>query len=110
MSSKLTLAQLVQALRVDQRQRWHEHERVPAEAYFDYVPAFQADINYALELVYNEVLLREEQGETPQLEEYLRRFPQFATQLPPLFEVHRALETGQVLEVTPPNLAPEMPS
>jgi serine/threonine protein kinase len=48
--------------------------------------------------VYNEILLREERGETPRLEEYLQRFPQFAAQLKPLFEVHRALESGSLLD------------
>ena len=47
--------------------------------------------------VYTEVLLREANNESPQLNEYLRRFPHLAAQLTPLFEVHRALESDQLL-------------
>jgi serine/threonine-protein kinase len=43
-------------------------------------------------------MLREEHGEAPDLEEYLRRFPTLAEQLGPLFEVHHALESGQLLD------------
>src|SRR5262249_18572208 len=43
--------------------------------------------------------LREEQGETPHFEEYVARFPQFATELRLHFEVHSAL---QAVAVTSP--------
>ena len=33
----------------------------------------------------------------PRLEEYVRRFPQYRDQLAPLFEVHRALESDELL-------------
>jgi serine/threonine protein kinase len=49
-----------------------------------------------LELVYSEVMLRQEQGEPPQPEEYVRRFPQLAERLLPLFEVHWVLESEQL--------------
>jgi serine/threonine protein kinase len=42
------------------------------------------------------VVLRQEQGESPLLVEYLRRFPLWADQLKPLFEVHQALESGEL--------------
>jgi serine/threonine-protein kinase len=48
-------------------------------------------------MLYNEVLLREAAGESPKLDEYVRRFPQFSERLTPLFEVHRALESDQLL-------------
>src|SRR5262249_12957702 len=100
MPEKLNPAQLVEVLRDEQRQRWQGGERVLAEAYLQRHPTLQADVTLALKLVYQEVLLREERGEAPELAEYLERFPQFATQLTPLFEVHGALESDSLLQAT----------
>src|SRR5262249_44706200 len=44
-----------------------------------------------LDLIYNEIVLREERGDKPQLEEYVRRFPQHAEQLRWQFSVHEGL-------------------
>src|SRR5262249_41693064 len=44
-----------------------------------------------LDLIYSEVLLREERGECPRLEEYLQRFPQHAPSLQRQFDLHQAL-------------------
>src|SRR5262249_6058435 len=50
------------------------------------------DIELVLDLIYNEIVQRQRRGEHPQPDEYLRRFPQYATQLRVQFEVHSALE------------------
>ncbi|MBI3466206.1 MAG: serine/threonine protein kinase [Planctomycetes bacterium] len=80
-AEELTLAQLVEVLRVDQHERWERGDPQSAEAYFARYPALQSDKECAVDLVYSEFLLREERGESPQVEEYLRRFPQFAVPL-----------------------------
>jgi serine/threonine protein kinase len=67
---------------------------VLAEAYLDREPSLAADPERALEVVYNEVLLREGLGEAPRLEEYLGRFPPLADPLRRLFDVHEALGSG----------------
>jgi serine/threonine protein kinase len=85
--------QLVEALRLDQWDRWQEGEAIPAEAYLEHVPVLQADVDCAVELVYNEVVLRQRRGDMPRLEEYLQRFPQLAGPLRRLFEVHDLLES-----------------
>jgi serine/threonine-protein kinase len=110
MAEQPSPAQLVEELRRDQCERWQAGERVPAEAYLNSHPALQSDPSCALELVYQEVLLREERGEEPQLQEYLERFPQFAAQLRPLFVVHRALESSSWLESDPAETPPEVTS
>jgi serine/threonine-protein kinase len=102
MAEPLTPAQMVEVVRADRRRRWREGERVLAETYLERYPALLADINLAVELVYHEVLLREELGETFALEEYLQRFPQLTAQLEPLFEVHRALAPGGVFDTPAP--------
>jgi WD40 repeat protein len=98
MGENLSPAQLVEVLRGEQRDRWRGGDRVPAEAYLEPHPALLADPECALKVVYQEVLLREESGENPQLAEYLERFPQFAAQLKPLFAVHRALESDSLFD------------
>jgi serine/threonine protein kinase len=79
------------ALLSEQQQRWQQGERLPVEAFLVEHPALESDPDALLHLIYNEVLLREEVGEAPQLEEYQRRFPKLAEQLGEQFEVHRAL-------------------
>ncbi|HEV2948214.1 MAG TPA: serine/threonine-protein kinase, partial [Gemmataceae bacterium] len=98
MPEEQTPAQLVEKIRGEQRRCWQAGEHVGAETYLQRYPALQSDPDCALEVVYGEVMLREEHGEAPDLEEYLRRFPTLAEQLGPLFEVHHALESGQLLD------------
>jgi eukaryotic-like serine/threonine-protein kinase len=84
-------------LRADQRERWLRGDRVPVEAYLEREPALQDDPEGVLDLIYSEVVLREEAGDAPRLDEYLERFPRFEAQLRLQFDVHRALE-GDALE------------
>jgi DNA-directed RNA polymerase specialized sigma24 family protein len=77
----------IHALLTDQRQRWHRGQRVQVEFYLNRRPALRSDPEALLDLVYQEKVLREEQGEAPQLEEYLRRFPQLGAELRKQFEV-----------------------
>jgi WD40 repeat protein len=53
------------------------------------------DTDRMLDLLYYEVMLREERGEAPRVEEYLERFPEFAGPIRDLFEVHQALGETQ---------------
>src|SRR5206468_3099271 len=78
----------VEQLRREQRQRWQQGDRVSAEAYVAAYPVLQSDIDGILDLILHEVDLRAEQGETPQLDEYLARFPQFSDQLRQHFDSH----------------------
>ncbi|HZY87801.1 MAG TPA: serine/threonine-protein kinase [Gemmataceae bacterium] len=84
---------LVAVLAVDQQERWQRGERVWAEAYLEKCPALAGQPESALELIYGEFLLREQLGESPPPEEYLRRFPAFAARLEEQFRWHSALGT-----------------
>jgi eukaryotic-like serine/threonine-protein kinase len=75
------------ALLEDQRQRWRLGQRVPVEAYLEQQAALRDDADRLLDLIYQEVLLRGQAGEMPQLDEYLGRFPQLASQLRVQFEL-----------------------
>jgi serine/threonine-protein kinase len=98
MSKLFGLAEPALALRLEQARRWRIKERVPAEEYLARHPELNANPEYALEVVYGEVLLREEEGEMPRVEEFLARFPQFASQLQRLFDVHSAVRSACLAE------------
>jgi hypothetical protein len=87
----LSTADLAAVLRVDQRQRWQNGERVPAESYLERHPGVRADGEAVVDLIFNEFLLREQLGERPNAAEFLRRFPDCADVLGPQIELHRAL-------------------
>jgi tetratricopeptide (TPR) repeat protein len=89
------------SLCLDQRRRWREGESVPVEAYLAQYPDLRQDSDGLLDLVYNEIVLREEAGQRPCLEEYLGRFATFEPQLRQLFEVHSAIENSQGEDDTP---------
>jgi WD40 repeat protein len=77
----------------DQWRRWAGGERVLVE---EYLPAFAHLLNdpdALLDLLYHEVVVREQFGDAPELGEYLRRFPQLGRQLRDQFELHLALKS-----------------
>jgi hypothetical protein len=95
-----TRTEMVEVLRAEQRRQWLRGDRVALETYFQQHPQLLEESLGALKLLYSEVMLRQEAGEAPCLNEYVRRFPQFASQLGTLFEVHKAIESGQMLDPT----------
>jgi formylglycine-generating enzyme required for sulfatase activity/tRNA A-37 threonylcarbamoyl transferase component Bud32 len=105
-------AHLVTQVQEDQQARWRRGEPVLVEAYLAQHTDLQADLEGVLDLLYNEVRLREERGEAPTLEEYLGRFPYLAPQLRRQFEVHGALRSGQETPTlqSPPWVAPATPA
>jgi serine/threonine protein kinase/Tfp pilus assembly protein PilF len=87
----------------DQNRRWLTGDRVRVEDYLKITPDLRSRLEDLLDLIYNEIRLREEQGETPKLEEYRRRFPELEELLTALFEVHQAMQSSEGLA----NLAPD---
>jgi serine/threonine-protein kinase len=87
------------ALLIDQRRRWQQGERILVEEYLRDQPALRAEPETILHLLYHEILLREGQEETPHLDEYVRRFPQLATELHLHFEVHAALQAVSAISL-----------
>jgi serine/threonine-protein kinase len=90
----------------DQRSRWARGDRVPVEAYVQQYPALLADAEMLLDLIYSEVYLREQKGETPGRDEYMRRFPHLARPICEQFDVHQAIQVEQVstIDVRPPTV------
>jgi serine/threonine protein kinase/Tfp pilus assembly protein PilF len=92
--------QILDVLLVDQAERFRSGQGISAEAYLDGFPTVRDDPEQAVDLIFAEYLLREELGEQPAPEDYLRRFPQYAGALELQVELHRAMETGRALPST----------
>lgn len=82
----------------DQNRRWRAGCPVFLEQYLDRLPALRDDPEALLDLIYNEIRLREEQGEQLNLDEYCGRFPELERELTLQFEVHRAMRAGEILD------------
>ena len=100
MGSAMTNSSQLRTLRGEQRECWRQGKRLLVETFLEQYSALHADSEAVLDLIYSEIVLREEYGETPQLEEYLRRFPHFRTQLRFQFEVHQAIKDDSLIPVT----------
>jgi serine/threonine protein kinase len=69
-----------------QSSRWRCGDCTPVEDYVAALPALQEDAPALIRLIANELALRAEKGDSPCLEEYLRRFPTLEErELRPLF-------------------------
>ena len=83
------------ALLHDQRSRWRRGDRVRVEVYLERAPSLRDDPEGLVDLIYQEVVLRQERGETPGLDEYVRRFPDLAAMLRLQFEVDPLFAPGE---------------
>src|SRR5262245_46093176 len=90
----LGVAELTMILRVDQRRRWLAGERIPVGSYLEDFPELSSDFEAFFELIYQEILLREELGEAPDPAEYGCAFPQYGERLGLQMEVRSALSGG----------------
>jgi predicted ATPase/MoxR-like ATPase len=81
------------SLLIDQRRRWEQGELVLVEAYLEHEPGLRSETDQVLELIEHEIVLRQERGENPLLEDYLRRFPDLERDLRLHFEVRAALQS-----------------
>jgi serine/threonine-protein kinase len=75
-----------------QRRSWMQGDRCPVEFFLQQEPGLWSARDAVLDLIYHEILLREQQGERPQLGEYVERFPHLAGELDDQFQVDGALE------------------
>ena len=72
----------------EQSRRWDEGDAIPIEAYLEQYPELRDDADGLLDLIFNEILMREEQGAVPDPGEYAVRFPWIADRLRSHFAVH----------------------
>jgi serine/threonine protein kinase len=81
----------------DQSRRWQEGDAIRVEAYLEQHPELRDDPDGLLDLIFNEILLREEQGEVPDPAEYVERFPWMADQIRLHFTVHQFMQPETVV-------------
>ncbi len=93
-AGELSDADLAGLVRADLQRCWQRGHCILVEAYLEQLPSLRDDPEMVLGLIYTEVLLRQGQGETLQLQDYLRRFPGYAPQLEQEFGRCRAQPAG----------------
>ncbi len=87
-SSEERALDLATHLAEDLAAAWRRGDRPPVEEFLEAAPDLAGFAPAVLILVREELRQRREHGPPPDLEEYRRRFPQWADQLPPLFDSH----------------------
>jgi WD40 repeat protein/tRNA A-37 threonylcarbamoyl transferase component Bud32 len=92
-ANECSATELADAALADLRERWRQGERVPVETYLDQLPALRSDNDCLLDFVYGEILVREELGEAPDVDEYIQRFPEHESALRRQFNLHRAVRS-----------------
>jgi WD40 repeat protein/tetratricopeptide (TPR) repeat protein len=90
-------------LRDDQRQRWQRGERVTVEDYLCREPRLWGHPDAVLDLIHQEVLLRDAAGEHPSAAEYAGRFPEFAEAIWRQFTI-REVSAGSAFDIPPLDL------
>lgn len=83
-------SQLTQVLE-EQARNWRQNNPIHVETLLDRYPALRSHRDAVLDLLYQEIVLREQRGEKPRLEDYAQRFPELTEDLRLQFEVDDAL-------------------
>src|SRR5581483_7791057 len=83
-----------------QKNAWLDGSRPSVEELL-HDSSLPAERDVLLDLIYNEIVVREELGETPTLEEYSARYPALDEDLRLHFEVHRAVHDRLLVDTRP---------
>lgn len=89
--SEPSTSELVAETCAQQRAAWSAGQRIPVETFLAQHPALRDDTDTMLDVIYNEIVLREELGETSTLTEFRARFPELTEPLKQLFAVHQVV-------------------
>jgi serine/threonine protein kinase/formylglycine-generating enzyme required for sulfatase activity len=73
-------------LRREQSERWQQGDRILAESLMMRESVLFSDGKLLIDFVFAEFCLRKDLGDSPSVDDYVRRFPQLASQLRPLLE------------------------
>ena len=91
-SLSLSLSNQIELLAGELRSRWRNGSRVGVESLGPQFETVAKNEEHLLDLIYHEVLIREEFGTAARLEDFVQRFPAHAERLQRLFAVHGAIE------------------
>lgn len=103
---ELSKAQLMEMVRVDQRERFMCGVPLHSTEYIKQYSFLRDDAELAFELVYREFLLREELGQKPTLEDFERRYPLLAPLLRQQIRAHKVLSSPDLAVPPPPRRTP----
>src|SRR5262249_20607385 len=92
-------AALATLIRARSSEDWQQARCLAVEPLLQQYPALSADREVLLDLIYAEIVLRDNRGHTRTLPEYLRRFPQSAGALRRQFALHEVLRAEGAVEV-----------
>ena len=90
-------ADILDSILDGQRESWLAGHRPTVEELLAVSP-LRHDREAHLDAIYNEIVVREELGETPSAEEYINRYPHLVEDIGLHFEVHRAIKGQDLLE------------
>ena len=90
--------QLDELLELQQRS-WADNEPISIEDLLSDSAGLGQEPDAIVDLIYAEVLLREQRGEHPSREDYVSRFPKLSDAIERQFQVHGALEIASEAEV-----------
>ena len=96
MNDQVVTSAILSEYRQRQRSAWESGQRVPIEQLLADRPELRDSAEGILDLIYAEICLREEHGESLTQEEYSQRFPQLSERIRKLFEVHEALRSQRI--------------
>jgi eukaryotic-like serine/threonine-protein kinase len=82
----------LRAAKAELERRLHAGEACRAEEFFSDQPSLAADVDTAVDLIYEEFTAREDLGEKPDPQDYLARFPLWREKLERLFAIHKEFE------------------
>src|SRR5678816_204697 len=99
--STISMAALVDRLAEELGRRWRAGERPVVEDYLARYAELCDQPEAAVELIYEELCLRQEHGELGEATNVLQRFPQWRDQLQILVKCHNFLEGGLALPQFP---------
>jgi hypothetical protein len=94
MVEPVEFADVVRLIAADQQKHWMCGRRHLLEDYLPQHPGLLEAHESLLDIIYNEVRLRNLTGDVATVQEYLHRFPHLSDELEPLFQVHSALESA----------------
>jgi serine/threonine-protein kinase len=97
---------LANMLRGDQRLRWLQGQRIPAEAYLEHYPELLEQPQTFRALVLGEIYLRHELGESLDAADFERRFPEHWPSLRCQFDRLRPVPATVVSDSDEPDMAP----
>src|SRR5438270_917763 len=118
--AQLSATELVLLLREELKQRWRAGSATRVEELLAKWPQTSISEEGTLDLIYQEIVAREEAGERPALAEYQQRFPHLDSALQRQFALHEMLKKSMMAGVAgsiystvpgpmPPVVAPALP-